>query len=1221
MKILKLSFKNLNSLRGEHMIDFSTPPFSDTGLFAIIGETGAGKTTLLDAVVLALYNFIPRGSEQGDVMSYSTGDAFSEVEFMVNGKRYRAHWSIKKARNNPEGKIQPSNWKLADITHPNDQKIIAEKKKEVADEMIKITGLDKDKFLQSVMLSQGNFAAFLKADANQRGELLEKITGQSDYSHFSKAAYEKAKEEEQKRDVLKAQIDTSLLLSEEKKEALSLRQKEVLGEIEKIEKQHTQHILQKNWLEGLEERSRQTKHAEIDLEKSQSEKMNAKDLEKQLELHHKTQPFSEALGKIEGLTHNIQLTKSQIKTLKEQLLLNQKGLEENQQKAEESAILLKKNKNEFEALKPQFIEARKLDNFLESKTLEKSRIEKEVSEELAKKTQKEEKLNELNGRAKQLNNQKTDIENYLQKNVHYATLPENIGKLTSYNDAWTELLEHIKQQKNQHAKTNKSVKLLQQKVKESNAFLLNIRENRALKQNKLQHAQERIALLLGQHTIEDWDIELENIYRKGNDLKELENISIQYLSFNKSFVLKQKQIADFQTLKSRLIEEKQKVEQELTALNHHLKTANEKLQLTLLIKNYEADRKKLVDGEPCFVCGAIHHPYVDHSVLIDANADEKKIEALEKQKALLQENTDRIHKDIPSEEQLKLLVAEAQQLHEKLNALDAAFVENLKRNPTELKIDEQSKISSFIETTREAYIKLRDKKKWADEILKEISQCEKDIRDTDKEIGTSTAQLSYATATLEAETKSFSNVEKEINVLHGRKEKLLKQINAILAPFDLNLNATNTFWDLHSELIKREKEFSTQNNIKTDTDKKLQSVTLQVENHTKELKEIVSLAIPQKQKDLHEITVIVEGLIEKRKNVLDGKDATATENYWHALLKTSESKNETAKKAFQGAKDGIVKIQSNLESNTVFLSNSEKEYKTLMKGILEKAAPTFSTISELGKARLETNNYDRKKAIWEGICNKLANDITRLETLKNEQKNELEKKLTELDKATLQNRIEEIKNCLNESRAQKEHISIQLENDKKTRERFATITEKIQLQEKEHQRWENLNRLIGSANGDKFRRFAQHITLGVLVEQANKHLELLNPRYFIALGKNDASVPKLELDIVDTYQADYCRPMNTLSGGESFLVSLALALGLSDMASGNNPVESLFIDEGFGTLDPDTLDTALSALNNLQSSGKIIGIISHVEQLKERIPAQIQVIKKSGGFSDLKIVG
>lgn len=163
-----------------------------------------------------------------------------------------------------------------------------------------------------------------------------------------------------------------------------------------------------------------------------------------------------------------------------------------------------------------------------------------------------------------------------------------------------------------------------------------------------------------------------------------------------------------------------------------------------------------------------------------------------------------------------------------------------------------------------------------------------------------------------------------------------------------------------------------------------------------------------------------------------------------------------------------------------------------------------------------------------------------------------------------------------------------------------------------------LNDLIGSATGDKFRRFAQGLTLDHLVALANRQLDRLHGRYLLQRRAIDA----LELDVVDTWQADSARDTRTLSGGESFLVSLALALALSDLVSHKTRIESLFLDEGFGTLDAETLDTALDALDALNASGKTIGVISHVEAMKERIPVQIKVRKMNGlGYSKLELPG
>ena len=161
--------------------------------------------------------------------------------------------------------------------------------------------------------------------------------------------------------------------------------------------------------------------------------------------------------------------------------------------------------------------------------------------------------------------------------------------------------------------------------------------------------------------------------------------------------------------------------------------------------------------------------------------------------------------------------------------------------------------------------------------------------------------------------------------------------------------------------------------------------------------------------------------------------------------------------------------------------------------------------------------------------------------------------------------------------------------------------------------WLTLNELIGSADGSKFKKFAQGLALVQLLYLANQQMQRLKPRYHIL------RVPEtdLEIAIVDRDQAGQIRPVSSLSGGETFLVSLALALGLAQLTGGGSPLQSLFIDEGFGALDQESLSDALETLDMLQSEGKTIGIISHVETLRERIPCQIQITPVGAGRSEL----
>ena len=215
---------------------------------------------------------------------------------------------------------------------------------------------------------------------------------------------------------------------------------------------------------------------------------------------------------------------------------------------------------------------------------------------------------------------------------------------------------------------------------------------------------------------------------------------------------------------------------------------------------------------------------------------------------------------------------------------------------------------------------------------------------------------------------------------------------------------------------------------------------------------------------------------------------------------------------------------------------------------------------------------------------------------------------------TLQEQLHHLALKLRENTTRQGEIRQQLKQDADNRQHQQVLMQQIEEAERLAEDWGYLNALIGSKEGDRFRKFAQGLTLDNLVWLANQQLIRLHGRYLLQRKVSDA----LELEVVDTWQADAVRDTRTLSGGESFLVSLALALALSDLVSHKTRIDSLFLDEGFGTLDSETLDTALDALDALNASGKTIGVISHVEAMKERIPVQIKVKKINGlGFSKL----
>jgi exonuclease SbcC len=194
-------------------------------------------------------------------------------------------------------------------------------------------------------------------------------------------------------------------------------------------------------------------------------------------------------------------------------------------------------------------------------------------------------------------------------------------------------------------------------------------------------------------------------------------------------------------------------------------------------------------------------------------------------------------------------------------------------------------------------------------------------------------------------------------------------------------------------------------------------------------------------------------------------------------------------------------------------------------------------------------------------------------------------------------------------------LQLSIAQDVARREQSASMLDEIEKQEATYRLWAQLSDLIGSADGKKFRNYAQQFTLDVLTGYANRHLEALSRRYRLERIRDT-----LALMVVDQDMGDELRSVHSLSGGESFLISLALALGLASLSSNRVRVESLFIDEGFGSLDPETLSVAMDALDGLQAMGRKVGVISHVQEMTERISSKILVQRLAGGRSQVTIV-
>lgn len=369
----------------------------------------------------------------------------------------------------------------------------------------------------------------------------------------------------------------------------------------------------------------------------------------------------------------------------------------------------------------------------------------------------------------------------------------------------------------------------------------------------------------------------------------------------------------------------------------------------------------------------------------------------------------------------------------------------------------------------------------------------------------------------------------------------------------------------------------------------------------------------------------VEKEVELRNKAYQ-EESTKREKVFKAIDNTRTKRDDIEKK-LRALEDKRKECELNKKANDTSIAQYDEEVEvytkkeTEHKEKLKERKELFNMSIEEVKRRIEAHakKYkERGEALTElrneqnKVASKLDGEISQLSTnLK-----ELKEPLEGVDAKEVTKELEQLSLSLKEKESGYAAVNAELLQDKKNRKQLEELKTSHDKKSKVVEEWSKLNSLIGSASGDRFMKIAQRHTLHILLLHANKQLSFLSKRYRLQ------QVPgSLALQVIDCDMCDEVRTVYSLSGGESFLISLALALGLSSLSSNNLKVESLFIDEGFGSLDSESLRTAMEALEQLQLQGRKIGVISHVQEMSERIAVQVKLEKGASGRSNLVITG
>ena len=1220
MRILNIRIKNLNSLRSEVLIDFLEAPLSGGGLFAITGDTGAGKSTILDAMTLALYGKIHRNKDIKEVISYGAVDALAEVTFAGKSATYRAKWTIWRARGQKDGNIQGPQRELSQLDPETGlYNILAERIKEVDEQVEAVSGLDFDRFCRSVLLSQGDFAAFLKAGPDKRSDLLERITGEGIYTELSKAAFDREKQERQKLEELRRDLSQLQLLDADALKALKKEQKDLQQQSETFKKELVQW---RKWMELHQQKVQlqtQLGKAENALSETHTLWDAAQDDFQRLKRHEATVPFHADLARRDTLLSQMLQNGEQLDFIRTEIPALQQALDQLQLQLKAAKTDLQTRKNEKSHLTKIWDEVLTLDQQILA-TQEKYTAHTAQVQSLQ---QQEKELSAfLQAAGKQLENKSLQLSEtvaWLDQNKGLSALQEDLPALELHGKSWAEAAKKQQELEDRRQimlqEQTELSSLIQQQKQQQEELSNQIQAALAAFQSQVpeKFATDRSDLL----NLLQQDIDQITDYRR--HLESLFQLNEQYQDLLRQHAEYEENLSHLQQEESAVNKEVMTSMEMVDEVSRRLEFKQQVYERELAIANYDKDRQELVAGEPCPLCFSKVHPFREHEwkpfvheakTELDVARGQHELIYQHHRKLLQRQNN--IKQDIES-----LAGNEVRELSGQIEAQFnkiLAFEDKFQQISPDLRGDDfgqtqhlllRKKLSDF----EQQLTQRRQQREQLQALDAGISRMEQELSKIDKTLRESENLFSLLQERLEANAQTLQETGQTA-------ADAATEMAAILARYGFEWEA-DTVRQRWKELKGLQEKYVQQQHLQQQLNQDMALLNQDIRQQTIlfEKTQQQSAAALQSGTDIQSQ---LESRRAQRAQLFGSTDPVEARALWEKqLAETEQIADNLMAQVSEGAQQlaareqSAVTLEKNLEAQRGQLEQLEKTTLPKLQGA------SFENWEALQQAVLEEQTAQQIVNRRAELQSRQAALLTEINTFQKQlQQPEAQlQEVPELD--TVQTTLQEKEALQHQILAQLGAIAERLDQQEQTKQSALQLQQAYELQQKEHRRWESLNKLIGQADGQKFRKFAQGLTLQQLVALANLHLQSLHGRYIIRKRAGE----DLELDIVDTYQADHVRSMHTLSGGESFLVSLALALGLSDLAGRQVQIQSLFIDEGFGTLDSNALDLALSTLENLQGSGKTIGVISHVPAMKERISTQIQVLKKGNGFSEVKVVG
>ncbi|MDM1004106.1 AAA family ATPase [Clostridium perfringens] len=1167
MKPIKLEVKGLNSFIDKQVVEFDK--LTERGLFGIFGPTGSGKSTILDGITLALYGDIARKSS--NYINTNCDGVYVSYEFQITGnevKRYRVDREFK--RDNKSGGIRNKSSKIIDITG-GVENVLEEKAKAVTSKCEEIIGLKLDDFMRTVVLPQGKFSEFLKLEGKERRNMLERLFNLRKYGDdlSSKLSFEIRKEKD-KMNVLEGQLKGYEGISEEALKAkeeeikeinLSIKSKEEL--LNKIKKEFEE--AEKVW-----NTQKELYDKRIEEESLVSRSEEIKSFKERVEISNKADKVIVFINNLEEILKEINKEDLKFNELNKKLeeLINLR--EENKLKFEEVSKKKEEKLPDLRLKKEKLLESQKERDILFEIKADGVKLKEACKKIFEDRSKCDTKLNSIEENEKRLNEELKAKEERKEELFVHEEFKNKINSGLFILNSYEGLDKQFNEIKSEEVELKKYIKNLTEDKEKSEKDL-------KVKIESLGKTRDKLESLLKEtpgdsNSILEKQIKLGEYREKINKYKEIKNSLEESLKSKNNFEEKLKAFENQKLL----------LEKEVRELKEYInKVKVEELAHKL--------RENLVEGECCPVCGSTHHELnkVEKINLEESNEKTTLLESKEEKLKELILEFSKIEATLEYEnkkiEELNISIEEVGEVNEeRLKSLEEEF------NTLKDKIEEFNLKKENLEKDLE---KLKEEKNNLENIFNkaEVILCEKIVRE--KEIASKIKELDKELKLKNSELNSIKNelkiedikLENELILKKEKEKNLLEKEIRILRT---QLEESNKIKDeLREKRDALKEDYLSQKSL---LDGKVEVYREKERMIKGSLKGLIDEALPIEKID-------IKGLLEDLQLEIDYIEK--------AYLNLSEEK-EKLEKAFNNMNQEVAVTKERVNSLNLRKENEEKKVNLA----LEEEG--FKTILEVKEGILSKDEKEKLKILIEEYHNNLIKVRANIELLIKKLNG---KSLTEEEWT----RVLQEKNNTEKELKEVEELKIRLVTESESiKKKLEEQRDILHIKAKQEHKLALLSDLEKLFKGKKFVEFIAANQLKYISIEASKKLkDITNGVYGLEVDENGKFI------IRDYKNGGAKRDASTLSGGETFLASLALALSLSSQIQlkGTAPLELFFLDEGFGTLDDNLLDVVMNSLERLHHERLSVGIISHVESIKNRVPVKLILTPAEAGIGGSKV--